>query len=264
MKFEKILKMAVPMVAMAALAGMTSGCNGEVNINGEKGVPLGELDLSGKAPAKLLLMGADTVRVTAGDALKITLEGSDEDKARMRFVLDDSLGVSREGGWNTGGNTVTVHVTMPAPREIIVGGSGIVHTSALAKEAEISIGGSGSVEAPAIAVDSLEVSIAGSGDVRAGGTARDLEISLAGSGDANLGGLRADKAEVSIAGSGSTTFASDGEVSAKIMGSGNVTVRGGARCTVKSFGSGTLTCERGATVDAESPPGAKPKPGAAS
>jgi hypothetical protein len=250
MKFDKFLKMAVPMVAMAALAGMTSGCDGAVNINGKKGVPLAELDLSGKAPEKLLLMGGDTVRVTSGKAFKIELEGSEDDKARMRFVLDDdSLGVLREGGWNTGGATVTVHVTMPAPREIVVGGSGIVHTDALARDAEISIGGSGSVEAPAIAVDSLEVSIAGSGDVRAGGTVRDLEISLAGSGDADLGGLKADKAEVSIAGSGSATFASDGEVSANIMGSGNVTVRGGARCTVKSFGSGTLTCERGATVD---------------
>jgi hypothetical protein len=252
MRLEKFLKMAAPMVALAACAGMMGGCNGDVNINGEKGVPLGELDLAGKAPAKLLLMGGDTVRVTAGDTLKIELEGGEEDKARMRFVLDeDSLGVLREGGWTSGGATVTVHVTMPAPREIVVGGSGVVHTSALANEAEISIGGSGTVEAPAIAVDSLEVSIAGSGDVRAGGTARDLEISLAGSGDAQLGGFKADKAEVSIAGSGSATFSSDGEVSATIMGSGNVTVRGGARCKVKSFGSGTLTCERGTTVDAE-------------
>jgi len=252
MKFEKFLKMAVPVVAMAACAGMMSGCDGNVNINGEKGKPLGELDLAGKAPGKLMLMGADTVRVTAGDALKIELEGSDADKARMRFVLDDdSLGVLREGGRNAGGETVTVNVTMPAPREIFVGGSGIVHTNALAKDAEISIGGSGSVEAPAIAVDSLEVSIAGSGDVRAGGTVRDLEISLAGSGNADMGGLKADKAEVSIAGSGSTTFASDGEVRANIMGSGNVTVRGGARCKVKSFGSGTLTCERGTTADTE-------------
>lgn len=252
MKLEKFLRMAAPMVALAACAGMTSGCNGDMSVNGEKGVPLNELKLAGKAPAKLLLMGADTVRVTAGDVLKIELEGDEDDKARMRFVLDDdTLGVLRESGWNTGGNTVTVNVTMPAPREIVVGGSGIVHTSALAKDAEISIGGSGSVEAPAIAVDKLDVSIAGSGNVRAGGTARDLEITLAGSGDANLGRLKAEKAEVSIAGSGSTTFVSDGEVNASVMGSGDVTVRGSARCTVKSLGSGTLTCERGTTADAE-------------
>ncbi len=252
MKFEKFLKMVVPMVAVAACAGMMSGCDREVNIGGEKGKPLAELDLSGKAPRKLLLMGGDTVRVTAGDALKIELEGGDADKERMRFVLDgDSLGVLRKGGGNDGGGIVTVNVTMPAPREIVVGGSGIVHTSALAKDAEISIGGSGSVEAPAIAVDSLEVSIAGSGDVRAAGTVRDLEISLAGSGNANMGELKADKAEVSIAGSGSATFASDGEVRANIMGSGDVTVRGAARCKVKSFGSGTLTCERGTTADAK-------------
>jgi cytoskeletal protein CcmA (bactofilin family) len=250
MKFEKFLKMAAPMVALAVAAGMTSGCNGEFKINDSDGVPLSELDLAGKAPDKLVLMGSDTIRVTAGDALKIELEGSESAKANMRFVLDsDSLAVLREGGIDASAGRVTVHVTMPAPREIVVGGSGTVHADALAKDAEISIGGSGSVEAPKIAVDSLEVTIAGSGDVRAGGTARDLEISLVGSGDADMPGLKADKAEVSIAGSGSATFASDGEVRADIMGSGNVTVRGGARCRVKAIGSGTLTCERGATVE---------------
>lgn len=252
MKFEKFLQMTVPMVAMAVAAGMTSGCNADVNINGQKGIPLSELDLTGKAPVKLVLMGSDNVRVTAGDALRIELEGSEEDKARVRFVLDDaSLGVLREGNWNSDGKAVTVHVTMPAPREIVVGGSGTVHTTALAKEAEISIGGSGTVEAPSIAVDSLEVSIAGSGDVRASGTARELEISLAGSGDADMPGLKAEKADISIAGSGNTTLSSDGEVRANIVGSGNVTVRGSARCTIKSVGSGTLTCERGTTAEAD-------------
>jgi hypothetical protein len=250
MKFEKFLRMVGPMVAMAAMSGMAGGCNGEIRINDTEGVPLSELDLTGKAPDKLVVMGADTVRVTAGKTLKIRLEGSESAKAKMRFSLDDdALGVMREGGIQASGGRVVVHVTMPAPREVVVGGSGSVHTSTLAKNAEIAIGGSGRFEAGAIKVDSLEISIAGSGSVRASGTARDLEISLAGSGDADLAELKAERAEVSIAGSGSATFASDGEVEANIMGSGNVTVRGGARCRVKSFGSGTLTCERVETVD---------------
>jgi len=251
MKFEKFLDMTAPMVAMAFAAGMTSGCNADVSINDQKGMPLSELDLTGKAPDKLVLMGNDNVRITAGDTLKIELEGSEDDKAKMRFVLDDeTLGVLRDK-WSSDGNTVTVHVTMPAPREILVGGSGSVHTNALAREAELSIGGSGSVEAPSIAADSLEVSIAGSGDVHAAGTVRDLEISLAGSGDADMPGLKADKVKVSIAGSGSATFSSDGEVHANIIGSGDVNVRGNARCTIKSVGAGTLTCERGVAAEAD-------------
>lgn len=250
MKFERFLKTVGPMVAMAALAGFASGCD-NMKINGQEGVPLAELDLSGPAPEKVMLLGSDTVRVTSGNAFAIELEGADEAKEQLRFVLDDgALGVMRKNGWNASG-IVTVHVTMPAPREIVVGGSGTVHTDALAKDAEISIGGSGSVEAPSIDVESLEVSIAGSGDVRAGGTAKTLVISLAGSGNADLAGLKADKAELSIAGSGSAAFASDGEVEANIMGSGDVTVRGSARCKVKSFGSGTLTCERGVAAEAE-------------
>jgi hypothetical protein len=252
MKFEKFLKVAAPMVALAVVAGMTSGCdgNGHVKINDSEGVPLSELDLAGKSPDKLILMGADTIRVTTGTALKIELEGSEEAKAQLRFVLDDdALGVSRNGAFTSDGGAVTVHVTMPAPREIVIGGSGTIHTDALAKDAEVAIGGSGSLEAPAIAVDSLEVTIAGSGDINAGGTARDLELTLAGSGDAQMPGLKVEKADISIAGSGSATLASDGEVHASIMGSGNVTVRGGARCTVKAMGSGTLTCERPATAE---------------
>lgn len=250
MRFEKFLRMVGPMVAMAAVAGMAGGCNGEVRVNGSEGVPLDELDLSGKAPDKLVVMGADTVRVTAGETLAIRLEGSESAQARMRFSLDgDALGVMRAGGIQASSGPVTVHVTMPAPREIVIGGSGTVHADALAKDAEVAIGGSGSLVAPKLAVDSLEISIAGSGGVRAGGTARRLEISLAGSGDADLAELKVGRAEVSIAGSGSATFASDGEVEASIMGSGNVTVRGSARCRVKSFGAGTLTCERAAPAD---------------
>jgi hypothetical protein len=250
MKLDKFLKMAGPMVAMAVLAGMSGGCDGDVEVNGKKGVPLAELDLAGKAPEKLVLMGADVVRVTAGKKLKIELEGSEHAKGRMRFVLDgDSLAVLREGGYQASAGVVTVHVTMPAPREIVVGGAGTVNTDALAKSAEISIGGSGNVEAPTIDGDSLEVSIAGSGNVSAGGRVEHLEISLAGSGNADMPGLKADNVEVSIAGSGSATFGSDGTVEASIMGSGNVTVRGDAKCRVQSFGSGTLTCERGETVD---------------
>jgi hypothetical protein len=250
MNLEKFLKMAGPMVAMAVVAGMASGRNGEAKVNGKRGLPLDELDLTGEAPAKLILMGGDTIRVTKGKKFKIELEGSDEAKERMRFVLDgDALGVMREHGWNSTGGAVTVHLKMPAPREIVIGGSGTVHVDALAKSAEISIGGSGSVEASAIDCDSVEVSIAGSGDVNAGGRVEHLEISVAGSGNADMPGLKADNVEVSIAGSGNATFASDGTVEANIMGSGNVTVRGDAKCRVKSFGSGTLTCERGETVD---------------
>lgn len=250
MRFEKFLKMAAPMVALAVAASMTSGCNGDFKINDSEGVPLSELDLTGKSPDKLILMGSDTIRVTAGESLQIELEGSEEAKAKVRFVLDgDSLGVMREGGFGSDGGSVTVHVTMPAPREIVIGGSGTIHADTLAKDAEVAIGGSGSLEAPAIAVDTLEVTIAGSGDINAGGTARDLELTLAGSGDAQMANLKVEKADISIAGSGSTTFASDGEVRASIMGSGNVTVRGSARCTVKAMGSGTLTCERPATAE---------------
>ena len=245
MNFGRFFKTVGPVLAMAAAAGL-AGCDGmNVKMGGKEGVPLSELELSGETPTGVALFGPDIVRISEGADFTISVTGDAAAKDRMRFVLEEgSLGITRENeAWSNDGKA-TVSITMPAPKSLVVAGSGQIISDTLAEDAEVSIAGSGTLETPNVAVNSLEVSIAGSGEYKAAGTAESLELSIAGSGDGDMGGLKVSRADITIAGSGNAVFASDGEVAATIMGSGDVTVRGNARCTINSLGSGKLVCER--------------------
>lgn len=245
MRFDKLFGTLGPVIAMAIASG-ASGCNGpEFNFNGKEGQPLSELDLTGDAPETINLVGPDIVRISEGEDFTIALEGEDDAKARMRFLLEDgTLSIMRDQeSWGTrDGKLATVSITMPRPEKLVLAGSGEIHSDTLAGSAEIVVAGSGSVSTPAVEAASLDVNLVGSGHYRASGRADRLELNVAGSGNARMDGLVADRAKVKIAGSGNAVFSSDGKVDARIMGSGNVTVRGTAKCTLRSFGSGTLHC----------------------
>jgi hypothetical protein len=260
MNFGRFARGLGPIMAIG-LAAALAGCDGsKVTLDGEKGKPLEELDLTGAAPTGVALLGPDSVRITRGDKLAIKVDGDPDLASAMRFTLKDgTLGILRkEGSWSRD-KTVSVNVTLPALSEVAAMGSGSVIADRIGGKASVSIGGSGSVETTLVEAESLEISIAGSGSYRAGGQTRDLELSIAGSGSADMDGLKADKAEVSIAGSGNARFASDGKVKASMVGSGEVRVKGRATCTVSAVGSGKLVCENGA-VDEDAPPPTPPAP----
>lgn len=255
MKFAKFAKSFAPLAGLA-LAAALSGCDSKIDIdgadvrfNGKEGKKLADLDLSGAAPTELALLGPDEVRVTLGDKLAIAVEGDAAITDSLRFALDgETLGVmrDRESAKDKSG-TAIVRVTMPAPREVSMLGSGRIVTPALAANAKVVVAGSGEIEAGAVSGDSLEVTIPGSGRMRANGNARRLELTMLGSGGAAMDALKVETAKVTIAGSGSAAFASDGEVDATIIGSGEVRVIGRARCKISAVGSGRLVCENGAT-----------------
>jgi len=252
MRFDKFFESVGPMVVMAMANGAFKCEDGKYTFNNEQGVPFSELDLSGETPDTIKLLGADVVRISEGEDFTIAVEGEDEAKDRLRFLVENgSLLVTRDReGWR-GGPSAIVSITMPAPRKLELLGSGAIHADALAREAKIAIMGSGKVEAHDLDIDVLKLNFAGSGTCKASGLAKELDIAVAGSGSARLGKLKAGDVSVSITGSGDAIFACDGDVDAKIMGSGQVTVRGSARCRVKSFGSGTLVCEPGDIIDNE-------------
>ena len=267
MKFARFAKAFAPIVAIG-LAAAVSGCDGAtVRMNGEEGEELSELDLSGAAPTELVLLGPDEVRVTTGEKLAITLGGDGDAQKQVRFTLKDgALGVLRADSkvFDRNEGIAVINVTMPAPRDVTMAGSGKVTLAALARDAKVNVAGSGTIEANAIDSDSLDVTIAGSGHFRGAGRAGELKLSVVGSGNAALDALKVDKADVTIAGSGDTAFASDGEVKASIVGSGEVRVKGRARCTVSAMGSGRLVCENGvqdkAAPSAPQPPEAPKAP----
>lgn len=237
---QHFFKRLTPAAALAVGLGL-SGCNMNITVGGD-GVPLSELDMTGAAPNAIALAAPDKVIITEGDSLDITVEGDADAAEALRFDLDGSdLAIYREDGWDNNGSN-TIRITMLAPREIDVAGSGNIETAVIDDDAEINIAGSGEVTVERVAATRLEVNIGGSGEATAAGAAESLEVNIGGSGDVNFGELTADDVEISIGGSGDVTLASDGTVEASIAGSGDVNVTGNAKCTVSAMGSGTLNC----------------------
>lgn len=231
--------------AMLAAATALSGC-GDMNMsfNGDDGVPLAELDMSGNVPDSVVLGGSDAVVITTGDEFTVEVDGSADAIERMRFALDDgALAISRESGNWDDDEIATVLVTMPAPSNIVIGGSGSITTNGLADDADIILGGSGTFSASGIDGSALSINIGGSGTAEVDGSVDSLNVNIGGSGTAAMPNLSADRADINIGGSGDVSFASNGTVEANIGGSGTVRVRGSATCTLNSFGSGELICE---------------------
>lgn len=232
--------------AGAALLAGTIGLSGcfNIDVQGFEGETLDNLDKSGDAPTQVALAGPDELVVKTGKKLKIDVSGDKEAIEALRFKREsNSLTVGRDGdaGWDTGKATVTI--TMPAPTDISMFGSGSITAEQMAGDADISMAGSGSINVTDVDITKLEISSAGSGSIKAAGKATKLEVSIMGSGGAQLQKLKADEVDVTIAGSGGVRVASDGKVEASIMGSGSVVVTGDAQCTSSTVGSGTLTCK---------------------
>lgn len=247
---HKLIRQLAP-IAVIALSAAVAGCGDmKIDIDGATGVPLAELDMSGDAPTKLVLAGPDKVVLSEGTALDIDVEGDAKAVELVRFTLKEgALIISREGSeWKNAG-TAIVRVTMPAPSEIVIAGSGAVEAPAMANSAKILIAGSGEATISSLASSKADVTIAGSGSLVAGGTADHLELNILGSGKAEMADLKVERAGIRVAGSGDASFASDGTVKADIMGSGDVRVIGSATCEINAMGSGTLKCEPAAAEE---------------
>jgi hypothetical protein len=250
---NRFFRQMAPLAALA-LGATVAGCDRvEIKIDGidTDGVPLSELDMSGDPPDSLALLGPDTVIISEGDSLSIDVEGDDSAVEALRFTFENgTLGVTRDTDVSSDGSA-TVRVTMPAPEDLAMAGSGRIESFAMASSAEIAIGGSGSIEVAEFEAERLEINIGGSGDVAGKGSADRLEVNIGGSGSVKLADLKADRAEINIAGSGDVEFASDGQVEANIIGSGDVTVTGSADCDVNTIGSGSLNCENSSDTNDE-------------
>ena len=233
-------------IAGAALLAGTVGLSGcfNIEVSGFEGETLDNLDKGGDAPTEIALAGPDELIVKTGKKLKIKVSGDEEAIEALRFKRDGKgLTVGRDGDTNWDSGKATVTITMPAPTDISMFGSGSITAEEMADDADISMAGSGSINVTEMDVDKLEVSSAGSGSIKAAGKASKLEVNIMGSGGAQLKKLTADEVDVTIAGSGGVRVASDGKVEASIVGSGSVVVTGDAECKSSTVGSGSLTCK---------------------
>lgn len=242
--FQKFLKQVAPVAAIALSAALAGCGDADIDINGETGVPLAELDMSGEAPTELVLAGPDKVIVSEGDKLDIDVSGDTKAVSLVRFTLKDgTLGVLRaKGKWENTGRAV-IRVSMPVPKSITIAGSGSVDAARMAGDADINILGSGSLKVAELKAGKADVTVAGSGSVSAAGSADRLDLNIVGSGKADLAGVQVERADITVAGAGDASFSSDGKIDATILGSGTVRVIGRATCEVNSMGSGKVICE---------------------
>lgn len=258
--FKTIASVAALGIGLAA-----AGCdNTNVSVGDGDSVPLSELDMGGAAPTKLVLASRDRVVLKEGSTLAIKVSGDPDAVEALRFNLgEDSLGIMREKGSKAEGKAL-VSVTMPAPREIVLAGSGEIDAPAVAEKADVNMAGSGTVRVAKVAASRLSVNVMGSGKLEAAGVAEKLDFNVAGSGQLAARKLKVERADINIAGSGGGEFASDGKVTANVAGSGEVTVHGRAQCKISAMGSGKLHCKdaSGDWSDGEAPkaPLAPPTP----
>jgi hypothetical protein len=239
------LRLFVVLTFASALAGCTSTSG----MDGGEGQRLSQLDMAGDPPVKIVLAGPDHVIISEGPKLAVAIDGNPLIADRLRFTLKDgTLGIMG-GKVSHNLERVTVTVTMPAPQEVILAGSGVIEAAALSKDAKITLAGSGEIHTGTLSGDTLAINLAGSGTLQGGGAVKSLDLTLASSGNADLAALRSDHVKVTIAGSGGATLASDGDVSATILGSGLVRVRGRATCKASSMGSGKLICDNETTPE---------------
>lgn len=153
MTFNQFARAFTPIVGIA-LAAAVAGCDSKTsfNINGEEGKKLADLDLTGKAPDEVIVAGPDEVQITPGDALAITVDGDPDAVDKVRFTLKDgALGIMREGKiFQKDSKLAIVKVIMPAPREVMLAGSGKLAAAALAPAAKVTVAGSGTVDAASV------------------------------------------------------------------------------------------------------------------
>ena len=226
-----------------ALGTMLGGCNVSFG-NNVSGVPLDELDRGGDAPVQITLAGPDEVVITEGETFSVTLDGDADAGEALRFDRDgNELTIARDSDIWDGNGKAIVRITMPAPQELAIAGSGTIKSATVSPKAGLEIAGAGDIRVDKVNGESLSVEIAGSGDVVAAGSAKELRVEIVGSGNVALEKLSADDVRVEIAGSGDVALASNGTVDVEIAGSGDVTVFGNAKCSLESAGSGSLTCK---------------------
>lgn len=192
------------------------------------------------------LAGSDNVQVRVGPAFTVHAEGPAKTLERLEITrVGDTLKIRRKPsfGFQWGGKSARIVVTMPAIKAARVTGSGDLSVDhVVADSFTASATGSGSLNIGALDVKTGEFSVAGSGDIKASGRAADLSMSVSGSGDIGAKGVRAAHARVSVVGSGDASATVNGTADVSIVGSGDVDLGAGAKCTVSKMGSGEVSC----------------------
>nr|WP_294895754.1 head GIN domain-containing protein [uncultured Pedobacter sp.] len=190
--------------------------------------------------------GAVEVFVKMGDEESLTIEGSDEDVARIETVVQNGILKIRTkrdiNNWNVAVNNVKIHITAVKLDALLQSGSGSIDLDGKlnSASADIQLSGSGKIIA-AMDTQSAKVTLSGSGNIALAGKVGELNISMAGSGDVNADKLEAETTKIKIAGNGIAYVNVKNSIDAKLVGPGAVKYIGNPKITTQKLGEGTVS-----------------------
>lgn len=227
------LILSVIIVALTAATGFSDG----------QSVIKENRDLAGFTKVSFGVSG--DLYINFGTEFKVELEG---EKALLDDIVTEVSGgklVIKKENWRLNMNEkVTVYITMPAIKGLVVSGSGkaLIKDAVKTDNLELSVSGSGKLVTEDIAATNLNCSISGSGDIILGGRGNvtNADISISGSGNFNGEPLKIGAVKVVISGSGSCTCNVTESLKASVSGSGNVNYLGNPKVDARVSGSGRI------------------------
>ena len=183
------------------------------------------------------------VVLTEGPTQKVALRGGNADVLRqLRTDVDN------DGTWKVefDGNVpdqdrMTIEVTMPRLRRLILTGPGAVRGMNPFTFSDVSIvnTGSGSISLGLVAT-AVNVEVKGSGPVELVGTTANQTVSVTGSGFYRGFGLSSANTDATVSGSGNAEVWATSTLRATVPGSGNVRYKGRPVITATTPGSGRV------------------------
>jgi hypothetical protein len=185
------------------------------------------------------------MEVIQGETESVTVEGSEEDLAKIEVLVEDGVlqirARERNTRWSSRNTTFRITANAKRVESLGISGSGDILAKSLRTPAiKLAISGSGDIRIPALDTQKTTVSISGSGDVLVGGKTGSLDSHISGSGTVKAEKLDSRQATVSISGSGDAVLWARESLQVKIAGAGDVRYYGDPTVEKRIAGSGSV------------------------
>lgn len=203
-------------------------CSGSWHSGGEPGPRIEGSGVSGSQAREVpefgsvRLDGGFDVRVTAGEARSVVVQGDDNLLEYVRTRVEEGVLVLdfAPGRFRT-----------QRPIQIAIANPNL---------GAFEVNGAGDVELVGLRGERFALSVRGAGDVTASGAVEALDVSIAGAGDANLFALESKRANLSISGAGDISVSASERLEASVSGAGDVRYRGSPQVSKSISGAGSV------------------------
>jgi Putative auto-transporter adhesin, head GIN domain len=181
---------------------------------------------------KITVAGSFNIELVRGEQSAVVLKGENLNKVKTE-VKENTLTISCDGNCSQ----VNIRVQVPELYKMEIAGSSIIKSVDAfggGKNLDLIIAGSGIIHT-GVAAENLKASIAGSGKMECTGSATNSTVDIAGSGVFDAGQLQNQQVKVNIAGSGNASVHASETAMVDIAGNGTVDVYGNPKKMKKNI-----------------------------